>query len=67
MLGRFLSGKLGRTTFLSVVASFTSAMLAACIHVRISMGVPIGIGGVAAGLSFFFFFFFFSHVTPHAA
>ena len=49
--GRFLYAKLGRTTFPSVVASFTPAMLAACIHGRISVGVPIGIFEIAAGLS----------------
>ena len=48
MLGRFLWGKLGRAKFPSTVTSFTSGILAVCIHVRISVGVPIGMVGVAA-------------------
>ena len=49
MLGRFLCGKLGRTTFPSAVASFTPAIIAACIYGRSSVGVPIGMVGIAAG------------------
>ena len=49
MSGRFLCGTLGRTTFPSAVVSFTIAILVACIYGMSSVGVPIGMVGVAAG------------------
>ena len=51
MLGRFRIGKVGKNRFPSVIASFTPAILTACIHGRISVGVPIGMVGVATGSS----------------
>ena len=51
VLGRFRIRKLGKAIFPYVIASFTPAILAVCIHGRMLVGVSIGIVGVATGSS----------------